>query len=605
MAHQVYLTDGTFDFSAGVDSQKVSTLQSEVNPQGLPRNQLAWMTNGTVRGGGIRQRTGWIPNGAIHDGSAFYQGGYMYEPRDASDPYLILLIGGNVIMYDIGTRARTNLSQAFDLYHPADVEQAFFVQGEEFLVIQAGDGVTLPLIWDGAILRRSVGLISPNNIPGAYPLGIEPFNEIPAATCMDYYQGRIWYAQGRTYGAGDIVSSPDSGSAAYNYRDSVIKVTENPLCLGGDNFTVPSNSGNIRAIKHSANINTQLGEGQLYISTRKAIYSLIVPITRTDWIGANVNNMPIQRIAQLTNGWVNDRSVVAVNGDLFGQSLDPSIRSLKTAVRNFSEWGNIPISNNELRALQFNNRELMRFSTGIEFDNRLWQAILPRRMDQGIVHDGIAPLDFDIISTLDRQLPPAWEGLYQGQQILQMFTGDFGGLERAFSVIVSTVDNTINCWEFTTDSRTDNEDSRVIWNFETPAWTFGKQFELKKLVGGEIWLSKVFGTVEVTVEYRPDGDPCYRLWHFYKTCFARNCEEDGLNPECGTYPEEKAYREGYRWPLVLPNPKAYCDSTGTRPTNIGYQFQLRVTIKGWCQVRGVIVYAEPYDKSIYQGLVCE
>jgi len=349
----------------------------------------------------------------------------------------------------------------------------------------------------------------------------------------------------------------------------------------------------------------------LYISTRKAIYSLDVPITRQDWIDATSNNMPRQRIAQLNNGWVNDRSVVPVNGDLFGQSLDPAIRSLTTAIRTFGEWGNVPISNNENRLLAFNDRSLMRFGSGIEFNNRLWQAMLPRRTDFAIVHDGICILDFDVISTLAERLPPAWEGMYDGQQVMQMWTGDFGGRERSFMALLSRTDNKFAIWEMTTDSRTDNQDSRVIWSFETPAYTFGKEFELKKLVGCEIWISKVFGTVEFKIEYRPDSDPCWRYWHYEKICVARSCEEEGLVPNCPTgeiypypSPPQQTYREGYRWPIVLPEPKAACDSMGVRPTNIGYQFQLKITIKGWCRVHGILVYSQPVDKSLYGGMRC-
>jgi len=43
---------------------------------------------------------------------------------------------------------------------------------------------------------------------------------------------------------------------------------------------------------------------------------------------------------------------------------------------------------------------------------------------------------------------------------------------------------------------------------------------------------------------------------------------------------------------------------GVRPTDIAYQFQVRVVIKGWCQVTGLLVYASPVDKSLYQGLNC-
>lgn len=607
MSHSVYFADGSFDFSLGVDSSKVPTVQSALVPLGLPRSALAWLTNGTVRSGAILQRTGWVPNGQAYNNTGFYQGGYMYEPIDGNSPYLILSISGNIIAYSIETGQSTNLSVTFGITNPPLIDYAYFVQAEEFLVIQAGDSVTLPLFWDGSTLRRSVGIISPNNTPAG---GATPFNEIPAATAMDYYQGHIWYAQGRIYCAGDTVKNSASGTAVYRFRDSVLKVTESPLAFGGDGFSVPDNAGNIRAIKHSQNINTQLGQGQLFIATRKAIYTLQVPKNRADWIAVTANQQPEQDVVQLNNGWVNDRSVVPVNGDLYGQALDPSVRSLKMAVRNFSEWYNLPVSSNVDRALAFNNRELMRFSSGINFNNRLLQAILPKQLPQGVVHQGVLPLDFSIISdfasVIANAVPPAWEGMYGGQNILQLFSGDFGGLERAFSVIVSEVDGSIQVWELTTDKRFDNVDSRVVWDFETPAWTWGKEFELKKLVGGEIWVSKVFGRVTFDFYYRADADPCWRFWHHHEVCVARDCAENALNPVCSPYPYpgENPYREGYKWPITLPEPKAACDSMGVRPTTIGYQFQMRVVIKGWCQIHGLFLYAEMKERALYDG-VCQ
>ena len=91
-----------------------------------------------------------------------------------------------------------------------------------------------PLIWDGAILRRSKGITNPAVAPGTPGV-----NEIPAGTAMDYFMGRIWYAQGRVANAGDIVGGP-SGTLAYDFRDSVLNVTECPLVLGGDGFSVPA-----------------------------------------------------------------------------------------------------------------------------------------------------------------------------------------------------------------------------------------------------------------------------------------------------------------------------------------------------------------------------
>jgi len=605
----VTLTDGSSDFSGGVDSIKVTTVKSARNPNGLARNQLAWLDNGGVRDGGILQRTGWANLGTIAPGAAGqYQGGFLYEP-DSANPYLILNIGGQTyqVLLDPAVTGgapllANNLTASFPgTTMPTNQPQFFYVQGENYLIVQAGDFVTLPLFWDGTRLTRSIGIT--NN---AVVTGTPGVNQIPAAGPMDYYMGRIWYAQGRQYSAGDIVGGP-SGVLIPAKRDAILNITENPLVLGGGGFTVPSNAGNIRALFHNANLNSQLGQGQLLIGTRKNIYTLQVPVTRTQWIAANQANQPLQTVVQIAWGPVNDRSVVKVNGDVWFQTLQPAISSMFSSVRNFNQWGNRDISSNEDRLLGFNNRALLNFSSGMLFDDRMWQTALPMQLAQGVAHQAIAPMDFVPISSFGADVNPVWQGMYEGLQILQLFAGDFGGLQRAFAVAVSALDSSFQVWELTDFLRTDfrlpdqtnvNNETRVTWVIETPAWTWGDEFMLKKMVSAELMFDKLFGTADIQVEWRPDMDPCWKLWARWKECSARNSSEDCFNPI--TYPLV-GYREGYRATRTLPQPPLECESATGRPAHIGYQHQLRITIKGWLRLRGLLVHAEEVAQRLYHS----
>lgn len=596
---QVTLIDGSLNWSDGVDSLKVTTIQSQRNPDGLKRTQLAWLNNATVRGGGILQRTGWQLLGTVHDSTGLYQGGFMYQP-DSANPYLVLSISGKTFMVQVDTSFSVgDITSAFvGTTMPANIDGFEYAQGENYLIIQANDGVTLPLFWNGSILRKSLGITNGGVAPGTPGV-----NEIPAGGAMDYYMGRLWWAQGRQYSGGDIVGGP-SGTPANHHRDAILQVTENPLVLGGDGFTVPTNAGNIRALFHNANLNAPLGQGQLMIGTRKAIYSLDVPVTRTDWINASSTNQPLQKVVQLNNGPVNSRSIVKVNGDVFFQTLEPSIASLFASVRNFSQWGNRSISSNEQRVLAFNDRSLLRASTGIAFDNRLWESALPKVTPQGIIHQMMIPMDFVPIGSFQENRNPVWEGVYEALQILQVFTGDFGGRERAFAVTVSTLDSSIQVWELTNFLRSDfqgnpataNNEARVTWVFETPAYTFGDEFTMKKLVTLELWMDKLFGTADITVEWRVDSDPCWQLWHRWKECAARTTAEDCANPI--SYPVSP-YRESFRATRTLPRPPEACEAATGRPAYIGYQFQVRLTIKGWLRVRGLMLRAEKYLDKLY------
>lgn len=610
MPKETLITDGTFDFSSGVNSDAVTTVRSELVPRGIPRNQLPWLSNGTVRGGIISPRSG---QNKLLDliNSGLWQGGYMYEPFLEGLPYLVCSISGRIykVLLDPPYTV-TDLSAKFGIVNPATPDQAFFEEAEGILCIQAGDYFTnppgtLPLFYRSAtlgapeILRRSNGLTGNVTYPN--------INEIPAATCMVYYQDRLWYAQGRVYTAGDIVGNQSSGTAPYGFRDSVFKVTENPLAVGGDGFTVPTQAGNIRALKYVGQIDTSLGQGPLYIFTRKQIYSLQVPVTRTAWIAADRNTMPLQTVAQINNGSAGERNIIAENGDLYYQSFTPDIRSLVAASRFFGQPGNVGISRNVNRALQFVDRSIMRFNSSVSFDNRGLNGTSPKQLPQGVVTRGILPLNFDEISTLEERLPPVWEGLWEGLDVLQHFSGDFGGLPRAFSVVVSRADSSIDVWEIVPSAKRDNGDARIDWYAEFPAFTWstsGAELELKQLRGGEIWFDRVSGQVLVDVFYRPDADPCWHPWFSTEFCAARNCAEDVNNPVC--YPISPNYRDGYKYPLTLPEPpRAKCSPlTPKRPTDIGFQHQVKVQVKGYMRIRGLVLYATVFEREPYDGLEC-
>lgn len=585
----IRITDGSLSFEGGIDSGRTPTIAGAEYPNGLKRNQLAWCTNATQRGGGILQRTGWRPIVKGAPWSGLYQGGWMYEP-DSGDPYLMLEIGGRTYQVRVDTdNSVVDVTGVFA--RVPTVEKHFLTQGEQFMISQ--DNLADPMVWDGVLWQpiTSVG--------GAHP-------KLPKGTVMDYFMGRIWVANGgRAYVAGDIVGgpgAPSSGTAAYGFRDSILNITENTLLNAGGAFIVPTNAGNIRAIFHTANLDTALGEGQLFVASRKTIYSVNVVPDRAQW---QTLKEPLQRVAQLNFGTTSERSVVPVNGDVFMQSSpNGDIRSFALALRYFQQWGNLPISRNMNRVLRFNDRALLRFGTGIEFDNRLFQSVLPFQTDVGVAHRGIMALDFDLISSFEEKLPPAWEGMYEGLDFLQLFSGDFGGLQRAFAVVHSRKTGDIEVWEMTQFDRFDSQvgldGDRVKWYFETPAYTFRNPMALKELETCELWIDKLLGTVEFEAYYRPDSYPCWIFWHAWKECTAKDCTEDVEAQVC--YPTQP-YCESFKATKTLPKPPAVCIDASKRLSTWGYQFQVRIVIKGWCRMRGLLLHAVPRDKRPFENMV--
>jgi len=601
------LIDGQLSFAGGVDSSKPPTIATENNPDGLARNKISWLYNGSVRGSGISQRLGWVPvvQNAPWDGTGIFQGAFMYQP-DFADPHIILAIGGVLWRARVDTdNSVQDLSTIFGpgLTMPPTEPQAYFTQGEQFLVWQAGDEVTNPIFYwdDGDVLigmRRSNGFVAVN----------DPTNEIPAAGPSDYYAQRIWYGFGRLYAAGDIVLNKASGTAPFGYRDSVLHVTENPVAKAGDAFIVPTVAGNIRALKHAANLDTALGTSQLFIFTRRAVYTNEAPITRTAWTLATLDLMPLQKVALVKGGTFAERAVVQVNDDLyFPGPPNGDVRSMATALRYFHQPGSVALSNNIDRLLKFNDRSLMRYMSGVEFDNRLLITNSPITTPVGVAGQTIAALDFDLISTLEERKPPAWEGSLEGLKFLQLLEGDFGGVQKCFAIVWSDLHQAIEIWQLSSDLRFDSnegQDNRVTWGIEFPAYTWGDPLKLKKLVGGALWIDKLFGTTQFTLQYRVDGYPCWIDWHKWEECTARDCRESFPSvADCG-YPTEQ-FCESYQPDMDFPLPPVICINTRTkRPSNVGYQFQARLLIHGWCRIRAFLLYAEPLVKAPYGNLIC-
>lgn len=574
------LTFGQWDWSGGVDSSRPPTIAGEQNPKGLPADMVSWANNCTFRGGGISPRSGWQPLAQGVPWSGLYQGGVVYEPNGAL-PYIVMDVGGRTYAVRVDTDNSVQDITPVSGPLPANLPQHWFKQGEQFLVIQ--DFSSEPRVFDGTSMKKISAM------GGAPPY-------LPTGGAMDYHQGRFWVAlANRAYMGGDIVGGI-SGTAPYFKRDSILHSTENTFLSGGGSFIVPTNAGDVRALAHAANLDTALGESQLYVFTRKTVYSLNVPVTRALWATAAE---PLQRVANINFGTVSDRGVVAVNGDLFYQTMEPGIRSLAVATRYFNQWGNTAISNNEQRALRANDRSLLRYASGVLFNNRLLETTLPFNTPVGVAHRGIIPLDFDLISTLQTKEPPAWEGMWEGVQVLQLLTGDFGGLERCFAIVLSDAGK-IEVWEITNSELRDNGDNRIQWSKEYPAYTCGSLTQLKRLVSGRMWIDQLRGTCDFTFEYRPDFGACWTLWHEQRECSARDCTEDTTGASC-SYPIQPYCAEN-RSPIVLPLPPVSCDPSNNQPTNLGYQFQVRVTVRGSCRIRGFMMYCEPVTDPLYKNL---
>lgn len=589
----VRLTSGQFDFSGGVDSSKNPTFATPKNPTGIRQNQLAWMDNCSCRGGSLNPRAGWSKICSMPF-SGLFQDAAMYQP-DNGYPYIMLQVAGRTFNVRVDTDNSVNELTILGNPNGATEPKAWFCQGEQFMVIQ--DGIAEPLVWDGTTLRRISGMAK------ATPPAWTTAQCLPTGKAMVYYMGRIWVSNGRQFVAGDIVLGSNGTNFAptmYGRRDAILRSIENTYLAGGGAFITPASTGSITAMDYSTGINSVLGQGQLYVFTRQAVYGIDVPVTRGDWQNLST---PVQVTVSKQWGAVSDRSVVGANGDLFFRSLD-GIRSLTLAVRNFNQWPNTAISKEMKRLLTLDNRALLPYASGINFNNRLFQTSLPVSTPCGPAFQAISVLDFDLITTMNEQLPPAWEGMHEGLNVLKLLQADYGGLQRAFAICYNPdapAANQIEIWELSLANLTDGNDGRIAWYFERPSDTQGDEFLLKELDTVELWYDKIVGKVNFKLWFRPDQYPCWTLWHEW--------QEEACNyPINPLYPTTN-YQPEFKVPVTMPNVANAvrpmpCQTGNKRPMNVGYGFALLLEVKGSAEILGIRMHTIPRMTEPYYGKAC-
>lgn len=416
--------------------------------------------------------------------------------------------------------------------------------------------------------------------------------ELPIGRMGCYGMGRNFVSlpNGVSYIGGDIVGG-SSGSPIYNGRDAVLKWTENTL-----NFSVPNNSGIITAMRFTAILNTSLGQGPLQIVTPGGIFSANVPTDSTTWASTT---QPIQTEGLIGYGGLGQNSTVVVNGDLMYRAID-GIRSLIQGQRLFESWGNVPDSFEVSNILAADNPAGLPFASAIQFDNRFLITCDPIQGSQGVYHPGLIALNFDPLSSLAGKSDSVYDGLWTGINVLQLVTGMFNGVPRAFAMTFEPSQNSLAFYEIlsTAGGFMDNGSVPIVSTFESPpifrnvpnsihpaAKPKADFFQQIELLDGEVYISDIQpgSTVTVQAEYRPDFSKCWFPWSSFSVCN----DPDSTVPIYGS-------RKG----LGKPEASQENSATGTQ-SNRGRWFQVRFTITGHCQFVGARFSATDAPDSLY------
>jgi hypothetical protein len=404
--------------------------------------------------------------------------------------------------------------------------------------------------------------------------------QLPPGRMGVYGQGRVWESliDGKQFVAGDIRGGA-SGTAAQNYRDAVLSITENLYIVGGGTFSVPGSLGSITGMRFIANLDTSLGQGPLQVLTAKNIFSCNAPVDRLTW---QTMTTPILTEALITNGGKGQDSTVVANSDLLFRSID-GLRSETLARRDFDVWGNTPISEEVDDVLRQDDPGLLRFASAIVFDNRYLLTVHPVSGPNGVSFKGIVPLNFDPVSSLRGKLPSVYDaGIWNGLNVLSLVLGEFNDVERAFAFVWNDLTSSIEIWEILKENKANLADNNgvadvpITLRVDSASLKFGQDDprgrQLLRLLDGELQVEDLVGTVCFDVYYKPDQYPVWIPWFAWCECQDTSVpnSKPGFRPRMG---------------LGEPNAKVY-DVSNNRPLREAYTFQVRIIIRGHCTLIG-------------------
>lgn len=574
-------------------------MHSGITPRLLPRDQVAFAINTTFRNGLPRTRPVWrkLSLSFTNDDTKtaattkLFQEGMFYQAYGQGENCLVSMVGGRLFRYLVGigqTAKVGELTWTGQINDPVNPD-AWMWQAENFLIVN--NGAADPLFFDGASVRRSLGLGG---------------NELPAGCMGVYVQGRNWFAlpsqqkPSQAFMAGDLVYSHgfDDG---YDGRSSCLKTEENTLFSGGGAFSVPLSAGPITAMSSVAIADTSLGQGPLQVLTRGSVFSVQVPLDRTQWANTQY---PLMTIGLPNYGALSQWGVVTVNGDLWYRAVD-GIRSYQIARRDFNTWVNTPMSVEMDRVLQLDTEQFLSKCSGVVFNNRLLLTCSPYVVrGRGTAHRGLVALDFNNISNLTSRAQPAYDGLWTGVgRLLKIIKGVFNGHERCFAFALGC-DGAIGLWELVKD-----ESGYFDWDgtatvgvessIETRSMGWGDGGNaLKRLLTADLYLDRVAGndTVNVGFKYRSDEAPLWTDWHNFQLCAPIS---DCTTGACPTFDQ---VHEQYRTYLRLPDPAdTPCNPITLRSPRTGYEFQLRLAFKGFFQLNRLHTWAQAIGDSVIRS----
>lgn len=429
--------------------------------------------------------------GANGQGATFYNSYPSYLT-----PRLVASIGGRIFTIDV--QGQTGIvARLFD-GNSRQFTHAWFAQGFQWLAIQ--DGIHPPIFWDGTNAPRRSDLAK---------------NEMPIGSVMAYIHGRFVVA------SSDGKNSIYVGDIAYGAQNTnpndILSFTDQTYWAEGASFDTPVFLGDIMGLYAMPFLDTGTGQNELVVACTAGFTSLDLSRPRTEWI-----DIQVQKVALIGDGLVSSHGFAGLNGDMFFRS-QKGINTYRNARIEYSQrWNQTPISREVNYWLRPDRKDYLEFVPMVTWQNMMLcgsspQIAKPNNSAFGFHRycRGMVVFDADAMSTAGRDGEPVWHGAWTGIRPWAFAVGYIENQERAFAFSYDR-DGRNRLYEFTLTNGDDifeNTPRKIHSQFtskslgDVPDVT--NEFAPKTFSGGVIEFSEVQNASEISIQYRPDGSPCW------------------------------------------------------------------------------------------------
>lgn len=507
--------------------------------------------------------------------------------------YLIVSIGGIIFAIMLqgsrGTVIRLRTAQTINnpmLLH------TWFAQGYEWLFVQNGEQNCL--IWNGQDTTKDYN----------YFRSSPSLSQMPTGGPMAFIYGRM--AVTSADGRNQIAVSDVAYGNNQTQSGSIWQFTDITYWGEGGFFDIAADLGDIMGIAAMPYLDTGSGQNELVVLCRNGATSFDLSGDRTTWL-----NKQVQKISLVGMGCASTHSPVFLNGDLIYKGFE-GIRSYKNSRLEFqSGYSQAPISYDVDRWLRQENKFLLEFNIQVAWGNMMFSGVMPE-MEPCVLagcgyhryHRGVLVYDCQPESRIE-DASPAWQGLWTGPRPTAFADGWDGGTHRAFCFSFDT-DGVNRIYEFQKEGDQDFSNGvqkTIISMYDTPSYcgqssgsaqwsgSGADRFTHKQLIGANLELSDIREAVGYTIQYRPDGCPCFVPWKKGEVGCA--CATPS---KCGPLTQQPSWIR-----LNLGDPEAKCSPGSNELASIFRSAQFRVTLSGAVTVDRLGILMQSKDQENKQG----